>query len=324
MGEVNCAVINCRNSSYKFTKWKKSTCEIHAGLRKEHCPCQPPFRLVCFPSTLRNGEKRDAWRGLLRRVNQNKSPWHPSESVVCSSHFVDGEPKVKNPNPTINLGYERNQDKSRRKLFRTPVSDKKITSMFSGSASAFAFCSENLPPEVKSSDSLIQSGSGNENQYDLMSEHDYCIPSENIPCLTCQDKKEVIKSLVGKVNNQDGQITNLRKVGLSTHGGRSPFSWTKIKTDAKMKFYTGLSSVKLFHELFDLLKPFINEINYWRGPVCTSAKIRKSLEQRKHKKMTLKNEFLSVLMRLKLALLNEDINDRFCVSPTISSNVFTT
>ena len=82
--------------------------------------------------------------------------------------------------------------------------------------------------------------------------------------------------------------------------------------------------MKLFHELFDLLKPFINKMNYWRGPVRTSTKIRKSLEQRKHKKMTLKNEFLSFLMRLKLALLNEDIIDRFCVSPTISSNVFTT
>ena len=266
----------------------------------------------------------DAWRRLLRRVNQNKSPWHPSESDrVCSSHFVDGEPSVKNPNPTLNLGYEWKQDKSRCKLFRTPVSDKKITSTSSGSASAFAFCSENLPPEVKSSDSLIQSRSGNENQYDPMSEHDYCFPSGNIPGLTCQGKKEVIKSLVGKVNNQDDQITKLRKGGLLTYGGRSPFSWTKIKTDAKMKFYTGLSSVKLFHELFDLLKPFINKMNYWRGPVRTSTKI-KSLEQREHKKMTLKNEFLSVLMWLKLALLNEDISDRFCVFPTISSNVFTT
>ena len=157
-----------------------------------------------------------------------------------------------------------------------------------------------------------------------MSEHDYCFPSGNISCLTCQDKKEVIKSLVGKVNNQDDQITKLRKGGLSTHGGRSPFSWTKIKIGAKMKFYTGLSSVKLFHELFDLLKPFINRMNYWRGPVRTFTKIRKSLEQRKHKKLTLNNEFLSVLMRLKLTLLNEDISDRFCVSRTISSNVFTT
>ena len=111
-GKVNCAVINYTNSSYKLTKWKKSTCEIHAGLTKEHCPCQPPFRLFCFPSTLGNGEKRDARRRLLRRVNQNKSPWHPSESDrVCSSHFVDGGPIVKNPNPTLNLGYERKQDK---------------------------------------------------------------------------------------------------------------------------------------------------------------------------------------------------------------------
>ena len=78
------------------------------------------LRSDCFVSQAhRNGEKRDGWRRLLRIVNQNKSPWHPSESDrVCSSHFVDDEPSVKNPNPTLNLDYEQKQDKSRRKTIQ--------------------------------------------------------------------------------------------------------------------------------------------------------------------------------------------------------------
>ena len=48
-------------------------------------------------------------------------------------------------------------------------------------------------------------------------------------CLTCQDKKEVIKSLVGKVNNQDDQITKFTKGGLSTYGGDPHFHGQKSK-----------------------------------------------------------------------------------------------
>ena len=28
-----------------------------------------------------------------------------AKSSICSSHFVDGEPTVENPHPTLNLGY---------------------------------------------------------------------------------------------------------------------------------------------------------------------------------------------------------------------------
>ena len=40
--------------------------------------------------------------------------------------------------------------------------------------------------------------------------------------------------------------------------------------------------------------------------------------------MSQKDEFLLVLMRLRLGLLNEDVVDRFCVSAGVASNIFTT
>ena len=67
---------------------------------------------------------------------------------------------------------------------------------------------------------------------------------------------------------------------------------------------------------------------YWRGTKrITSTKIERSLKftgEKKNKKLQSKDEFLLVLMRLCLGLMNEDVADRFCISPTHCSNIFKT
>ena len=55
----------------------------------------------------------------------------------------------------------------------------------------------------------------------------------------------------------------------------------------------------------------------------TSTKVKKGFIQQR-KRMSRKDEFLLVLMRLRLGLLNEDVADRFCVSAGVASNIFTT
>ena len=42
------------------------------------------------------------------------------------------------------------------------------------------------------------------------------------------------------------------------------FTWKKMKTDAKMRFYTGIASVALFNTIFILIKPYIPHITYWK------------------------------------------------------------
>ena len=104
---------------------------------------------------------------------------------------------------------------------------------------------------------------------------------------------------------------------------RPKFSAKDIKTDAKMNFYTGgyppFSSLKLF---FSILMPYLPTLRYWRGKK-TSTKVKKRFIQQR-KRMSQKDEFLLVLMRLRLGLLNEDVADRFCVSAGVASNIFTT
>ena len=92
-----------------------------------------------------------------------------------------------------------------------------------------------------------------------------------------------------------------------------------------MNFYTGISSIPIFNMLFLLIQPYIINLIYWKGPKYHQnfSKIRKR-KSKVAKKLTQRDEFLLTLMRLRLGLLNEDLADRFGISPGLSSYIFTT
>ena len=84
--------------------------------------------------------------------------------------------------------------------------------------------------------------------------------------------------------------------------------------------------MKLFNNLFELIEPYTKDMVYCRGTKrITRTKIKRSLKfigAKKNKKLQSKDEFLQVLMRLPLGLLNEDLADKFCISPIHCSNIF--
>ena len=125
MPKVDCAVINCSNSTYKLKKWKQEICYEHndfgSSCKREDCiHCIPPFKLYCFPSIFRDAELRNKWIKAFKRRNKDKTEWKPSESDrVCSILFV-GSAYEANSVPTLNLGYEVEEKKARRTLIRQP------------------------------------------------------------------------------------------------------------------------------------------------------------------------------------------------------------
>ena len=96
----------------------------------------------------------------------------------------------------------------------------------------------------------------------------------------------------------------------------------------RLNFYTGISSIKIFNTLFLLLKPYLPNLRYWRGPkhaIKSYRKIRRHFCKKMYNKiLSQKDELLLTLMRLRLGLLNEDLADRFGVSTSICSNTFAT
>ena len=85
-------------------------------------------------------------------------------------------------------------------------------------------------------------------------DHTYCLPNNSTPCYLFQGKSNFVKVHVLKINT----LTLENK--QSKHGSimqTSTFIWRKIKTDAEMKFYTGISTIVLFNEIFRLIQPFL-------------------------------------------------------------------
>ena len=80
----------------------------------------------------------------------------------------------------------------------------------------------------------------------------------------------------------------------------------------------------MFNMLFLLLKPYISRARYWRGSKHARSKVRHRYGNIRGKSLSYKDELLLTLMRLRLGLLCEDVADRFEVSKSVCSNIFTT
>ena len=74
--------------------------------------------------------------------------------------------------------------------------------------------------------------------------------------------------------------------------------------DKRTKFYTGLTTFYLFQTLFNFVVPLVQMLQKMPG------------------KLSLVDEFLMVLMKLRLGLLNEDLGYRFGVSNSTVSRIF--
>ena len=276
-----------------------------------------------FPSVLRNSDKRETWIELLRRENVDRSAWEPCNSDrVCSEHFVDGELTVANPNPTLKLSYELIVSQPRRELFKHPVikrkkhnsADKPITT----SATSCSFSKAELT-------SPLPLGTYPDLSSPVSSDHSYCAAGETLKCNTCTYKDSLIASYNNALQRLTKENQKLKREKLLRTNSNVPFSWTKIGSDRKMNFYTGLSSIKLFEAICQLLQPYLRQLSYWRGAKrVISSKVQRTFKKSPQKKLTPRDECLLVLMRLRLGLLNEDLADRFCISTTICSNIFKT
>ena len=116
-----------------------------------------------------------------------------------------------------------------------------------------------------------------------------------------------------------------------------PLQFEQLTRESDVRFYTGLTSTESFKCVFEYLLPKTGNMQYWRGPKQTDKETPLSSARTPFqqfagvgsrsgpaRKLSPQQEFLLCLMRLRLALLVEDLAYRFQVSSTTVSSTFIT
>ena len=323
----NCAVVGCTNSNYQLRKWKQKLCENHVGELHKDCPCPQPFTLHRFPSVKLNSERRIEWIRRINRTTKRKTEWTPNDNsdLVCSAHFIDGKPSLSNPDPTINLGYEKPSKKSRRELVRhdvTRVKNKKRD-----------IAENDTDFLLHDANCAMQLDSGHPGNLELNDCQQCTQKDKEIELLTKKvdeltlDKtslEQKVEELMMEKLASNGEVLHPTAEAKKSKNERQPFTLADIKSDAKMKFFTVISTIMMFTTIFNLLLPCLPKISYWRGKKSIISTGNKKSASRRSQKVSFKDQFLMVLMRLRLGLLNEDLADRFQISQSTCSNIFVT
>ena len=115
-----------------------------------------------------------------------------------------------------------------------------------------------------------------------------------------------------------------------------PMRFEQITRESDVKFFTGLASTEAFRCLFDYLLPKAKAMQYWRGAKQTQKEQQKEPSAFQQyagrsdigvgppRKLSLEQELLLTLMKLRLALLFEDLAFRFEISTGTTSSILIT
>ena len=130
----------------------------------------------------------------------------------------------------------------------------------------------------------------------------------------------------------------LQKAGASGSQEPSPLapgtlSFTQLTRESDVKFYTGDKSTDLFKLIFTFMSIKAINMRYWKGKKQTQLETKGTDPYLKtgdynhpgpDRKLTLEQEFLLVMIGLRVGLLVPDLAFRFNVCTGLVSSVFTT
>eukprot|EP00057_Strongylocentrotus_purpuratus_P003574 XP_003726928.1 PREDICTED: uncharacterized protein LOC100888579 [Strongylocentrotus purpuratus] len=320
-----CAVVGCGNESFQLEKWKQGFCSKHQtrfGLGC--CDCPPPFRLFPFPTDRKDAEARKRWNKFMNKkdAKSGKNWMNKFHDRVCSIHFLDGEPTVGNPDPVLHLGYKPSQRLTPKRAL--PREREEVHVPRNKKA-----CSTHATPDPDPDPTTTTSS-------EESAEHDHryiykCDCRPDCDCQGCVTKQRKINQLEHKVKDLEHKLISRQAVSTkcSKSSRKKLISAENIKTDKDVVHCTGMSSKQAFEDMFSYLEPKAKNINYWKS---TQAKKKGTPRQFKStpkksgpkRKLQIKDEFLMVLMRLRLDLTIQFLALLFGVVPSTCSQVVTT
>ncbi|XP_055504152.1 uncharacterized protein LOC129704819 [Leucoraja erinacea] len=317
-----CAMLGCSNSTYHLYKWKYDVCDSHhCKVATGNCFCPPPFKLFPFPTERRDGAARLRWAKLVNRKNQKGTHWlpHPNGySRVCSKHFVDGEPTELNPDPVLNLGYL---------LLDSPMSPRALPRRDETPSNKRR---KSVTATQTNVDQHVDDGPDNKRLRAFALDHAYvykCSCQENCNCTGCIQKQKDINKLTDKVEMLVGKVEEL-KLKLKNASIKKRFC-SNIN-DKNVRRLTGLFSTEDLDNLCEYLKPKAMKMRYCEGKKkVVSTIVPRNFKRTPKKtgpksKLSVKDEMILVLMKLRLGLSMVFLASLFGLSVGTCSKIFYT
>ena len=294
-----CSVANCLNSSRN----------------------RPDLSFFCFPS---EQNSRRLWKNFCRRNDPEfRGEKNPR---ICSAHFEASS--IKN-----SLGGRREIIPGELLKYFNPSTNKDpVSSREKRLDDGKKQTSHEQCPKPKKSRTVTKEGKdtwvATSNEAVLL-DHNYCQRLLNNDKGTQTDFPfEGLQVLNSEINTLKEENANLKaKLTNSKQLKRELFVDDVLKDDESVKFYTGIPSLACLTMIFNLLKPFAEKLKYWdknKEKEVTYQKDSSKKKPGKQRLLTIMEEFILTLVRLRLELLSRHLSDIFGVSEGTVSKVFTT
>ena len=330
-----CAVAGCGNSHYRLEKWRSEYCQRHqCKFDTGKCVCPPPFVFFQFPAETRDPQARKEWCRLVNRKDPKTGKnWVPKKhSRICSKHFPDGKPTKINPYPILELGYRacyQNLKHGRREIMRSP-----LPSTCNWKTHKPSSVDQNHEISVDCPSVSTSHTNMDTTYFDTYVENDHaylysCPCSENCNCRGCLQKQQEIMQLRAKIAKLEEEQCVLRK---KVKNKNSVLAEKIIKKDKHARDFLGVSSISGFQFLAQHVATKAGRLRYWRGQKqfgIVSSKVKRKFQGKPKKfgpkrKLSIVQELLLVLMKLRMDLTNEFLAALFDVCPSTCSSILNT
>lgn len=297
-----CAVAKCKNGSHK----------------------KPNLSYFHFPS---DKKLRKKWETFCRRADEKFTML--ADPRVCSQHFSREDLKRMRSGKIkiISCGVLKIFDPKQPAAKSDPRQEKK--NKHDRRAQHLADNSTELPAQRQRGDvqegkiSTMHSSAVN---LSVTGDHDYTDQIENMDeqhrnvlCqmeLTMEDLAKMERGIYQSLTSIPASSQEV-KVGANAQRRREQVLQDVLKSNESVKFYTGIPALSCFMLLVNTLLLYAGKMKYWNKNKRQKSYYQNDPEKEKpgrKRNVGLKEEFILVLLRLKLGLMERHVADIFAVS----------
>ena len=317
-----CAVALCRNGSKK----------------------RPDLSYFLFPSS---PDERKKWEVFCKRADKKfKTLACPT---ICSLHFKENDIGISISGiKSVRSGcYPTIFDPTKSKKTKSPraerLENRKRRRRSAEQPHAKKFCSRklNFKDATENYVRVVASMTAVSHDHSYLCSQEQATPKNNMNCFHAglsKDKcstasqteltSDEIEYLVSELEDCRRKYRILfEKLENKKELKRELNTGDMLRNDESVKFYTGLPNLACFNFTLGLIQPYTKNIKYWDkkkdGKSYYQSDVSKSKPGRQ-RQLSEKEEYLLVLCRLRLGVLNRQLGDMFGVSEASICKIVTT